>query len=151
MVIDINYAQLRNGTKINTIVEEYEMKETVGGTNIPIRDLTPEEANREITWQRFRDWHYEVGEDFLDQSSQGCGLMFAGYMMAVDPDNSSNILEVVNECRRPDVMDFNEIYGYDEVMDIEMLYVHFADFCNLTVALKYRVNQILIQVMEKAQ
>lgn len=99
---------------------------------------------QDITWERFRDWHYEVGEDFLDQTGEGNHLIFGGYLLAKYPHRSEEILEVCNsefgEC-----MGFRDIpeLDYDSEKDIDYLYVEFAEFCNLTEHLKQRVDTIL--------
>jgi hypothetical protein len=41
--------------------------ETITGFDIPKRKLTQEEKTREITFERFHNFHMEVCEDFLDQ------------------------------------------------------------------------------------
>ncbi len=113
------------------------------------RDLTDEEMSRPITWERIRDYHYCVGEDFLDQGSEGCGLIFAGYMLGIRPQDSKEILQVVNDSnRRCDIQDFMELYGYCEKGDIDELYYYFADFCNLTENTKRLVNERLIWTEE---
>lgn len=97
-----------------------------------------------ITWERFRDFHYEVGEDFFDQTNEGNHLIFGGYLLAKYPEYSKEILEICNE-RYGECMSFREIppLDYDDEKDIDYLYVEFAEFCNLTVHLKSRVDHIL--------
>lgn len=131
------------------MVEETPEVETVNGFNIPLRELTPEEADLDITWKRFRSFHYAAGEDFLDQTDEGNALIFGGWLLHKYPQHCVDILEICND-RYPSVLDFSdlEFLSYDEEKDIDLLYVDFAEFCNLTQALKKRVNQVLIQVTE---
>jgi len=41
-------------------------QETIVGFDIPKRELTEEEKNREITLDRFNEFHNKAGEDFCD-------------------------------------------------------------------------------------
>ncbi|CAL9980027.1 hypothetical protein VPHD479_0228 [Vibrio phage D479] len=121
--------------------------EYLSGFSIPTRPLTDEEANREITWERFRDFHYTVGEDFLDQTSEGNADIFAGWLLHKYPHLNKEILELAN-ARFADVASFMDLFGFDDDKDIDVLYVEFAEFCNLTGALKRRVNETLIIIDE---
>lgn len=130
--------------------EETPEVEEVSGFSIPVRELTKAEANRKITWQRFKEFHYAAGEDFFDTTGEEGNIrIFCGYMLAKYPEFRKEILEIAND-RFGSMLEFTEIeiFGYDEAKDIDFIYCEFADFCNLTEALKKRVNQILIQVTE---
>lgn len=129
--------------------EETPEVETVNGFDIPLRELTEAEADRKITWQRFREFHYAAGEDFLDQTDEGNVQMFGGYLLAKYNEFAKEIIEICNN-RYAGIIDFREIeiLGYDKGKDIDTVYCEFAEFCNLTVATKRRVNQVLIQVTE---
>lgn len=122
---------------------------TVNGFDIPLRKLTDEEKTRPVTWERFRDFHYAVGEDFLDQTGEGNVYIFAGWLLHKYPEHSADILRIVNK-KYAEIQNFNELefLGYSDELDIDLLYCDFAEFVNLTGALKERVNQILIQVTE---
>ena len=127
------------------------MEETVTGFDIPLRELTKEESEREITLERFRRFHYDVGEDFIDCTGIGSELIFGGYLLHKYPEKSSQILDIINEKGKfLEITSFCEVdgLGYDEKEDIDMVYQDFADFCNLTVHLKKRVNQVLTQLVE---
>ena len=121
--------------------------ETVNGFDIPLRELTEEEANRDVTWERFREFHYTAGEDFLDTTGDGNYRIFGGFLLARYPEHAKEILEVCNEKYGCSV-DYLEIIGFDNDKDIDTVYLDFAEFTNLTSALKKRVNQVLIQVVE---
>jgi hypothetical protein len=126
-------------------------QETVNGFDIPIRKLTEEEQSRDITLQRFKEFHYSAGEDFLDTTSEGDAKIFAGYLLHKYPKLSKDILDIVNEKGKYlEIRSFVELepLDYNDKEDIEMLYQDFSDFCNLTEHLKRRVNQVLIQVKE---
>lgn len=99
---------------------------------------------QDITVERFRDWHYEVGEDFLDQTGEGNHLIFGGYLLAKYPHRSKEILKVCND-KYGGCQNYRELpeLEFDEEKDIENLYVVFAEFCNLTEHLKKRVDRIL--------
>lgn len=118
--------------------------ETIDGFDIPKRMLTDEEANRDITLERFQEWHNEVGEDFCDQISNINEKILGGFLMCKHPDKSHQILKILNE--KGDALELQGIYEDDPHND--KFYTDFAEFINLTVHLKKRVNQILIQVME---
>lgn len=119
--------------------------ETVEGTNIPARELTPEEENREITFERFQDYHYEIGEDFLDQvgsvNNSRIALTFGGFSMARYPFLSTDILKATN-IKNPYTQLVKEIYEDYNLED--KFYSDFADFLNLTGEAKKRVNKVLI-------
>lgn len=126
------------------------MQETVNGFNIPLRELTEEEKNREITLERFREFHYQAGEDFLDTTGEGNILIFSGWMLHKYPELSTDIIEIANS-PHSEIKSFIELedeFGYDSEEDIDKIYIDFAEFCNITTALKERVNQTLIQVSE---
>ena len=74
--------------------------------------------SKEITWERFRAYHYRVGEDFLDQTGEGNVLIFGGWLMRKYPYLSTEILDVCNS-KHKEVMSFKElaILGYDEEKD----------------------------------
>lgn len=98
-----------------------------------------------VTWEMFRAYHYSVGEDFFDQNGNINHLIFGGYLLAKYPEYSKEILCVCNdkygECQK--YRDIVEPLGYDEEKDIDYIYVEFADFVNLTGALKERVIKVL--------
>ena len=123
--------------------------ETIDGFDIPFRELTEEEANQTITWERFRDFHCEVGEDYLDQTGHGDIKILVGWLLHKYPDFSLDILDVVN-CKYPSLNDLIELecYEYDEDRGVDPFYDDFAEFCNQTKHLKRRVNTVLILAME---
>lgn len=120
---------------------------TVNGFDIPLRNLTEEEATRDITWERFREFHYTAGEDFLDTTGEGNRLIFGGFLLARYPTYADEILKVCND-KYGCSADYLEIIGFDNDKDIDTVYLDFAEFANLTSALKKRINQVLIQVVE---
>jgi len=123
--------------------------ETIDGFSIPLRELTAEEASREITIDRINTFHYDAGEDYLDTCSldKQTEKVFLGFLIAKRPDLNKEILEVVNggyiDCEFYTL--FEELH--DE-HDSSTFYTLFAEFANLTVGLKGRINQVLIQVNE---
>ncbi len=119
------------------------MNKTINGFDIEQRELTDEERGREITLERFTEFHFAAGEDFLDQTGEGNVKIFAGWMLHKYPEFSVEILSLAND-KNAEVMTFNEL----EEKTYTDLYADFAEFCNQTGALKHRVNQILIQVVE---
>lgn len=123
-------------------------EQTVNGFDIPLRNLTEEEKNRDITWERFREFHYMAGVDFLDNTGEGNHLIFGGWLMAKFPEKSKEILEICND-RHGTVLDYREIEGFDysEDKDIDIVYILFAEFANQTEHLKHRINEILIIVV----
>ena len=124
-------------------------KETVHGFSIPLRELTEQEASMDITLERFSNYHTAVGEDFADQHGSLINhLIVGGYLMAKHPELSNELLAVMNN-KYGEVLSFTEVYAEhlnDENNDL--FYTELAEFLNLTVAAKKRVNQILIQIAE---
>ena len=110
------------------------------------RELTEEEVAREITLERFDDYHADAGEDWWDDNG---GIInknfFLGYLLARFPESYDKILEVANDKDKdvPDV--FGELYE-EEVCDL--FYQTLADFLNLTVNTKKKVNEVLINTYE---
>lgn len=129
-------------------------QETIEGFNIPLRELTEEEASRPITLERFDDFHVEAGEDFIDQvgsvNDERVALIFLGFAMAKHPEWSQDLLDAVNGEDSPYTQLVKEVY--DDIVDDwtnDVFYRDFAEFLNLTTHAKKRVNQVLIQVHEK--
>ena len=73
-------------------------KETIPGFDIVKRELTEEEATREISLERFQEWHQEIGEDFVDQVAYIINAkIFCGFLLAKYPLWNKEILENVND------------------------------------------------------
>ena len=108
--------------------------------------MTEDEKNQAITWERFRAYHYEAGEDFLDQTSEGNVKIFGGWLMHKYPEYTKEILDICND-KYGEVMSFKEleILGYDKDKDIDKLYIDFAEFANQTTHLKRRINEALLR------
>jgi len=124
--------------------------ETIDGFDIPYRELSGKEADTEITWERFKAFHYSVGEDFLDQTGYGDMKIFAGWLMHKYQEHGLEILEICNSAICKEMLAFNELEMYNEECDddIDLIYKDFAEFCNQTKLLKRKVNTILIIVAE---
>lgn len=122
--------------------------ETIHGFDIPKRELTEEEATREVTLKRFQIFHHQVGEDFVDQFPYVNVKIFGGYMMAKHPDLSTEILKIVNN-KWGEALGIKSLIdkNYDD-SDADKFYTELAEFINLTGNLKKMVNQVLIQVDE---
>lgn len=123
--------------------------ETIIGFDIPKRELTEEEKSREITIERIRDFHYTVGEDFLDQTSLGDAKIFAGFIAHKYPDKAKDIYKI-NNCKGIylTIASFTDLFSFNEDEDIKGLYFEFVEFANTTSYLKEYINQVLIQVDE---
>lgn len=127
--------------------------ETVYGTTIPLRELTKEEANREITYERFESYHSDAGEDFTDQYDIINHQILGGFLMTIRRDWSKQILHIcnTNEYTIGGASDYLQMYE-DEFGDreeaVEAFYTDLAEFINLTGNLKKNVNQVLIQTEE---
>ena len=122
-------------------------KQTVPGFDIPIRELTEEEATRPLTLERFNEFHQEVGEDFVDQFGSINIHIFGGYILAKHPEWCVEILEICND-KYGEALSVEHLY-VDKGLTEDDFYTDLAEFINLTVALKKRVNQVLIQVTEQ--
>ena len=129
------------------------IQETIDGFDIPKRELTEEEASRELSFERFDEWQMEVGEDFCDQVGGMINQnIFGGFLMAKHPEFSPGILKVLNN-------KYGEALGlltmFEEHFDIDegnkRFYTLLSEFANLTVNLKKNINQVLIQVLESKQ
>lgn len=124
---------------------------TINGFDIPFRELSEEEKRLEITVERFRNFHYEAGEDFLDSTSEGNAFIFCGWLLKKYPKHSEEILRVANTKGKylgiSSFIDLSFLHFNDEE-DIERIYFDYSEFCNQTVHLKGRINQVLIQVAE---
>jgi hypothetical protein len=118
--------------------------ETIPGFDIPKRELTKEEAEREITLERFQEWHHEVGEDFMDQVGYLFNAkVYGGYLMHKYPHKASELLKIIN---KGEMLDYQDTYENDE--DGDQHYSDIAEFLNLTEIAKKNANQILIQLVE---
>ena len=126
-------------------------KETIDGFDIEKRELTVEEASREVTFDRIQDFHYSAGEDFVDQFGTINHLILGGYLMGKHPEISTEILKECNN-KYGEALGLKQIYidnfGEDDTKSEELFYRDLCEFINLTTSLKKRVNQILIQVEE---
>lgn len=116
--------------------------ETIHGFDIPKRQLTEEEFNMEVTLERFNEFHYEVGEDFCDQFEPFFNeKVLGGYLLCKYPEKAEEIIEIINE-------GFLTDFGSDVYEDEDGFYTDLAEFINLTVHLKRRVNEVLIIIKE---
>jgi hypothetical protein len=128
-----------------------EEKETITGFDIQVRPLTEEEATRDVTLERFNDFHSDAGVDFADT----CGLtinpyVFVGFLMAKHPEWSHGLVDTIN--KGGDANSLRNFYIEENGKDVykaeDAFYTDLAEFVNLTKHAKKRVNQILIQVWE---
>jgi hypothetical protein len=126
-------------------------KEIIDGFDIIKRPLTEEESSKEITLDRFNNYHYAVGECFVDQHGFINHKIFGGYVLCLHPEWNKEILEILNS-------KYGEALGllhlYEELCPDgsqsgwEQFYTDLAAFANLTEHLKKEINQILIQIHE---
>ncbi len=150
---------------------------TVHGFDIPLRQLTNEEKNRDLTIDRIREFHYAAGEDFLDQVCTINMVGFVNFLLKTHPNLSKEILKVINkalnrnlhplkatdftdeivdneEFRKDlyllEVKDFTTIkqFGYSDKIDNDKIYIDYCNFVNLDPVQKAIDNQVLIQVVE---
>lgn len=101
----------------------------------------------EITWQRFRDFHYEVQEDFFDVGDPNIVKPFMVWLMAKYPEIHDELHEESSRrffCIHDLTEEFPEQFGYSEEHDIERIYMEIAEFCNTNKAAQDAVNNILI-------
>jgi len=68
-------------------------------------------------------------------------------MLAKHPDWCAEILEICND-NYGEALNIEHLY-VDKGLTEDEFYTDLAEFINLTVALKKRVNQVLIQVAEQ--
>lgn len=125
-------------------------QETIRGFDIPKRDLTVEESTRDVTYERIRDFHHTVGEEFFDQVSIVHPKVLGGFLIHKYPEHSHCLLKIVNSDHL-DIGDFRDFYeeeGGDEGEDIQF-YKDACELINLTIISKQIANQVLIQVNER--
>lgn len=124
--------------------------ETLSGLEIHKLKLTEEEWNLDITWERFKAFHYMVGEDFLDTFSFSPKIvhLFAGYLIGKCPTRAKDILSALDNSGYPSLDAFKELdfLFYSEEKDIELIYVDLAEFANFTKTFKGELNTIFISV-----
>lgn len=125
------------------------MASCIPGFDIVTRKLTTKEELLEITWERFRDFHYKAGEDFLDITGEGNATIFGGWLLHKYSGCSAEILDILND-KRLEIQSFRDLsfFYHDDKRDIDIIYLDFAEFCNQTTHLKIRVNTILIVLDE---
>lgn len=129
-------------------------KETIIGFDIEKRELTQEEKTRDVTLDRFREFHNKACEDFCDQVGHMINAkILTGFLMGKRPEISHQLLDAIN--KDADALELKYVYeenienNTEEYLYIEeIFYSDLAEFINLTVHLKERTNQILIQVSE---
>jgi hypothetical protein len=122
-----------------------EEQETIDGFDIPTRELTAEEASRDLTPDRIRDFEIDAGEAFLDQFDHLLNTQaIMGFLMARHPDKASQLLAMGNQ-KYATLNDLNEIFvpEWSEENHCKMLQ-DICDFINLTVNTKKRMNTNLI-------
>lgn len=121
--------------------------------------LTDEEKQRDITLERINQYHYDAGEDFLDQNETlGAAHLMFGWLMGKYKQYSHEILDLYNKERkvRPLLttaifsnLDELPMYEYDDEDTyedmVDKFYTDYAEFVNLTQHLKERVNYVLIE------
>jgi len=127
-----------------------EEEKTVNGYNIPLRELTEEEATRDITLDRFNDYMCTVGEDLVDQHESIVDYkVYGGWLLARYPEKNLEILRCINDSWPSVQSMMYEVFDAEgEDNELNVFYTDFAEFLNLTGAAKERVNQILIQIDE---
>lgn len=121
------------------------------------REFTEEELSRDITFERIRDYHYSVGEDFVDQNeSIGDARILLGFIIAKSPELTSGLIELANSKVGkpwPYCLTVQDILGYldcegDSEAGHNAFYTLYADFANHTVKMKAEINKILISTEE---
>ncbi len=109
--------------------------------------LTDEEKQENITLDRINSYHRSVGEDFVDQNESVTDYRtFCGYILHKYPIWNNEIIEILNK-QYGGFNDINTLYQEKELTEDDF-YSDFAEYCNLTVTTKARVNQILIETEE---
>ncbi len=115
--------------------------------------LTEEELNLDISLDRFNEYHWAVGEDFVDQNESIVDYkVYAGWLLHKYPEKASLILSCLN-----DTSWYSSVQGFQhrvfckdeesggEEDEMDNFYTDFAEFLNLTGAAKRRVNTVLVR------
>lgn len=111
--------------------------------------FTEEQLKQPITIDRIREYHYEVGEDFLDQNETIIvENVFFGYLMGRFPKLTPFLLEVLNQ-RWSSINNLTEHpkFSYSEKIDMDKVYIYVVEFVNKTDATKRRFNQALLEAI----
>jgi len=110
------------------------------------RELTEEEAARDITLERFNDYHVDAGEDWWDDyQTLVPSNTFIGYLLGRFPERNIEILKVGND----KYATASDIFGELHIKEVsDEFYTILADFINLTVNTKKKVNEVLINTYE---
>ena len=120
-------------------------KETIDGFDIEKRELTDEEKSRDITLDVINEFHYNAGEDLLDQVGYLIKPhVLGGYLMHKRLNIAKVLIKAINE---GDALSLKHAYEKNDLTDDEF-YSDFREFINLTTDAKARFNQVLIQVNE---
>lgn len=101
--------------------------------------------NQEVTWQRFRDLHYEVGEDFFDIGDPGIDKPFSIWLINKYPELEDKLHRIFSD-RHFYMKNLCEIekFDYSEEHDIDRVYMEIAEFCKTNEAARRAVNKIII-------
>lgn len=127
-----------------------EKKKKVAGFDIPLRELTAEEAVRKVTADRIKQFNLDAGEEYCDQAGYDIPVkVFAGFLLAKHPELAPEIVAVINS-KYGEVLNFIDLYREKlaDDSDSTMFYTDLAQFVNLCPNVRKRVNQVLIQVHE---
>jgi len=131
------------------VIDENGVIVQIDGFTIPKLKLSEEDAKMPLTIYRIRDFHYEVGEDFLDQF---CNIadykVFAGFIAHKHPKIAHEIYSTMNKAGKyGEINTFSDLSIYeDDVDDVSAIYIDFVDFVNTTVNALKRVNEVLLSV-----
>lgn len=134
-------------------------EKTVDGYDIPLRELTNEEASRAVTVDRIQKYYYAAGESFIDtHESIIDAKLFAGWLACENKQLALQIWKCSNEggkygpCLNSLMNIMEEKYGHwdgdNDTTGWYKFYQAFSNFVNTTVITKKRVNQVLIQICE---
>ena len=125
----------------------------IPGFDIPALELTEDQKLEPITIERIREFHYTVGEDFLDNCEIGDRDEFSQVLLENRPELSDEIEDYLRSDPWVEIPGFNEVFcnlgiDYDEENDISSIYHDYVDYCNNNEGIKSEVNTILYSVAD---
>lgn len=119
----------------------------IPGFDIPALELTEDQKIEPITVARIRDFHYNVGEDFLDNCEVGHVEAFTAILLERRPELAHYVEEysIMSIHEFIEIMDIEGIL-YDEENDVYPIYHDYAAYCNTYLDVLEKVNVILFSV-----
>ena len=92
-----------------------------------------------INIKRFNKYHYEIGEDFIDQTGLVDFKIFGGWLLHKYPEKSEIILSILEDKFNGDSFCYEDIYDSPDSYDL--LYTDISEFANQIPSLSIKINK----------